>query len=97
MSGCIDLQYPFEQSWLWETTTDTIWVSCIIVKEDERNKGHTSKLIDDLIVKYKKIIVPSPSNVMIHILEKRGFEFRMNIDEDNIGQYFVFEKEKMSR
>jgi len=91
MIGCIDLEYPFSKSWIWETDSDTIWVSMVTVIPEERNKGHCSKLIDDLILKYKKIIVPTPSDIMIHILEKRGFEFRMGY-EDKHGQFFVLEK-----
>ncbi len=91
MSGCIDLEYPFESSWLWETDSDTIWVSMIIVTEKERNKGHTSKLIDNLIQKYKRVIVPVPSKVMVQILEKRGFKHILDY-EDSVGTIFVLDK-----
>ena len=91
MSGCIDLQYPFESSWIWETDPDTIWVSMVIVTEKERNKGHTSKLIDDLIQKYKRVIVPTPSKIMLQIIEKRGFVHIPNY-EDSVGTIFVLDK-----
>lgn len=74
MSGQIDLEYPFVASWLWETEPDTIWVSMVMVAKEAQNKGHTSKLIDNLLTKYKKVIVPNPSNTMLHIIKKRGFQ-----------------------
>lgn len=91
MSGCIDLEYPFELSWLWETDPDTIWVSMIIVAKEERNKGHTSKLLDDLMKKYKRVIVPTPSKRMIQIVEKRGFVHIPDY-EDSVGTIFVLDK-----
>ena len=73
MSGPIDLEYPFVSSWIWETEPNTVWVSMVIVDEKERNKGHTTKLIDKLLKKYKTVIVPNPSDPMKYIIEKKGF------------------------
>lgn len=73
MSGAIDLQYPFIRSWIWEHDKDTIWVSSLFIEREERGKGHTSRLIDSLMSKYKKVIVPTPSRLMKDMLARRGF------------------------
>ena len=91
MSGCIDLEYPFESSWLWETDPVTIWVSMVIVTEEERNKGHATKLIDVLMKKYKRVIVPTPSSIMQSIVEKRGFVHIPNYEGAD-GTIFVLDK-----
>jgi len=71
--GCIDLGYPFVKSWLWETAPDEVIMSMIIVDESERRKGHCRRLVHQLKGRYKKIIVPVPSEAFQILLNAEGF------------------------
>ena len=73
MSGCIDLEYPFMKSWIWEVSEEEVIMSMIVIDKNERRKGHCSRLIEQLQAKYRRIVVPVPSNDMKVLLSKYGF------------------------
>lgn len=74
MSGCIDLTYPFVNSWLWETSEKEVVMSMIIVDKTERRKGHCRGLIHRLKQKYDTILVPVPSDALRALLIDEGFD-----------------------
>ena len=93
MSGQIPLDYPFESSWLWEDENNTVWVSMIIVNENERRKGHVSRLIDSLMTKYDIVIVPEPSRIMHDMLKRRGFVYTNSPIADSFdGHYMIWKR-----
>jgi len=87
--GCIELDYPFVMSWLWEKPHNVIIMSMIIVDEKERGKGHTTRLINDLQQKYDRIIVPNPSIQLLNIIGKHDFVYSPS---DEISDLWVWRK-----
>ena len=94
MSGCIDLEYPFERSWLWEKSQEEVWISMLTVTQTEQRKGHTTRLIKELQSKYSIIAVPTPSTLMKQILWKHGFKYDPNFTNES-GRFWVWKKEEM--
>ena len=91
--GCIDLESPFEKSWLWKTDNDTIWVSSLFLPLHERGKGHVSRLIDGLMKQYSTIIVPIPNKIMTEMLARRGFQYF----KDSNGKYMILQQAPTSQ
>ena len=89
MSGCIDLPFPFQKSWLWEISHKEIWLSMINVIPEEQRKGHMTLLIQDLQSKYSIIMAPVPSTIMKIILHKHGFKVEPDF---GTGHFWVWRK-----
>ena len=69
----------FISSWLWKTGDD-IWFSMIMSKEE--GKGNLRNLITNIFNKGYGIIIPTPSNRMVEITTKMGFEHVLINTED---------------
>jgi len=66
-------------------------LSLIISREE--NKGHVSNLLKDWMEKYDSIIVPTPSNKMRGICERRGFKSEIvNFEDGDSGECMVWRK-----
>ena len=94
--GKIDFDEKFHpefNGWMWEQD-DGIWVSCITSKEEW--KGNFLRLLEELKSKYAWIRIPTPSNRMVMIAMRNGFEpiieWNDQVEEDM--DVLIWKKEK---
>jgi hypothetical protein len=66
-------------SYLWKKG-DTMFIS--LIESKESGKGYYRALLDKIEGICKQVIVPSPSNRMIEIMQKRGYTYAMVHDND---------------
>lgn len=83
------IEKGFDDDWAycWYHKEDKeLWLSSILVKTNERRKGHLHNLLEKAKKFANKVVIPVPTRITMSTATKHGYEWKVIRTKDHLGE-----------